>query len=219
MSPKITAIQAQVRRWGRLNILLDGAYAFSLEETLAAHLEVGRELSAEEIAELQRQDALESAYQAALRYIALRPRSEKEVRQYLERRGLGREAVEGLLSRLEERGWIDDRAFAAFWLDNREAFRPKGRWALRAELYEKGVAEETIEAVLAPLDEEESAMRAAEKALNRYVTLDRDTFYRRLMGYLQRRGFALDVCRRTVECLWRKAEQERLKKDDLPLGE
>lgn len=219
MSPTITAIQPQARRRHRLNIFLDGAYAFSLEESLAAHLEIGRELSAADIAELKRQDVWESAYQAALRYIALRPRSEKEVRQYLERRGLGREIVEGLLGRLSESGWVDDGAFAAFWVDNREAFRPKGRWALSAELRAKGVDGETIEAALAPLDEEESAQRAAEKVLRRYAALDGETFRRRLLGYLQRRGFALDVCRHTVERLWREVERERLKKADPLSGE
>ncbi len=219
MSPTITAILGQARRRGRFNIFIDGAYAFSLEESLAARLEVGRELSPAEIAELKRQNLLESAYQAALRYIALRPRSEKEMRLYLTRRGLGREAAEGLLERLRAEGWVDDGAFAAFWVDNREAFRPKGRWALSAELREKGVADEAIEAALEALDEEESAQRAAEKALRRYASLEEEAFRRRLSGYLQRRGFTLEVCRRIVERLWREVERERLSKADPLSGE
>ncbi|MBC7254867.1 MAG: RecX family transcriptional regulator [Chloroflexi bacterium] len=219
MSPTITAITEQARRRGRLNIFIDGAYAFSLHESLAACLEVGRDLSAAEIAELKQQDLFESAYQAALRYIVLRPRSEKEMRQYFVRRGLGQEAIEGLLERLRAEGWVDDRAFAAFWVDNREAFRPKGRWALSAELREKGVDQEVIKAALEPLDEEESAQRAAEKALRRYASLDEETFRRRLSGYLQRRGFPAEVCRRIVERLWREVERERLSKADPLQGE
>ncbi|MBC7238922.1 MAG: RecX family transcriptional regulator, partial [Chloroflexi bacterium] len=171
------------------------------------------------IAELKQQDLFESAYQAALRYIVLRPRSEKEMRQYFVRRGLGQEAIEGLLERLRAEGWVDDRAFAAFWVDNREAFRPKGRWALSAELREKGVDQEVIKAALEPLDEEESAQRAAEKALRRYASLDEETFRRRLSGYLQRRGFPAEVCRRIVERLWREVERERLSKADPLQGE
>ncbi|MBC7315870.1 MAG: RecX family transcriptional regulator, partial [Chloroflexi bacterium] len=94
-------------------------------------------------------------------------------------------------------------------------------WALSAELREKGVNQEVIEAALEPLDldEEESAQRAAEKALRRYASLDEETFRRRLSGYLQRRGFTAEVCRRIVERLWREVERERLSKADPLQGE
>ena len=50
---KITAIEVQKRRPNRVNIHLDGEFAFGLARIVAAWLRVGQELSEEKIEELQ----------------------------------------------------------------------------------------------------------------------------------------------------------------------
>jgi regulatory protein len=205
---KLTAIRAQQRERGRVNIDLDGEYAFSLQITLATRLTVGQELSAEQIVELQAADVTERAYERALGYLSYRPRSADEIRRYLTKRDLELEAIEQVLQRLERARLVDDRQFADFWVENRETFRPRGAWALRAEMRQKGIAEPVISAALDDLDERASAMRAAEPAARRYRRQEQADFCRHLMGFLQRRGFPYGVAREVTEHYWEQIQTD-----------
>lgn len=206
---RITAIRAQKKNRERANVYLDGEYAFSLHKLLAARLAVGQELSEQEIQQLQAQDLVEKAYERALRYLAYRPRSEREIRQYLQKKAVDSQTVDAVVARLRRVHLIDDVAFANFWIENREAFRPRGTWMLRGELRQKGVASEVIEQALSQHDEEQSAFMAGERAMRRYRTLDRDTFYRRMLGYLQRRGFTYSLARRVTDHYWSSISEDR----------
>lgn len=73
---KLTAIRAQRRASGRVNIYIDDEYAFSVQAILAARLMVGQELSKDQITELRAADTIEKAYERALNYLSYRPRSE-----------------------------------------------------------------------------------------------------------------------------------------------
>lgn len=213
--PEITALTAQRRRRSRVNVFLDGEYAFSLQDTLAATLHPGQELDERTIAELRQRDAVEDGYDRALNYLTYRPRSEWEVRRYLEKRGLSEEAQAAVLARLTRAGLVNDREFARFWVENRAAHRPRGRYALRAELRQKGIATDVVESAVSDVDEDAGALEVAQARAVRLAHLDRQTFYQRLYGYLQRRGFSYDVCRRVTNRLW---EQLAAEHDD-PEGE
>ncbi|MHB1316994.1 MAG: RecX family transcriptional regulator [Anaerolineae bacterium] len=207
---KLTAIRPQQRERGRLNIELDGEYAFSLQSVLATRLTVGQELTETQIEQLRADDVIEKAYDRTLGYLSYRPRSADEIRRYLAKRSLEPAAIDQIVARLERARLVNDREFAEFWVENRETFRPRGAWALRAELRQKGVADPVIEAALLELDEHESAMRAAETAARRYGRQDRDDFYRHMIGYLQRRGFPYVIARKVTEVY---LEQNRLGQD------
>jgi len=213
MSGTVTALRAQKRRRDRVSVFLDDEYAFGLQGILAAPLRIGQLLSDEQISALQQSDKLARAYELALRYVSYRPRSEAEMRRYLERKELDEEAIGRVLQRLHDAGQLGDREFARFWVENRETFRPRGRWALRTELRQKGVDSDIIESAIAGVDEEASASRAAEGRMRRLRGLDERTFHRRLLGYLQRRGFGYGVSRRIVEHLWRELDAEQTDSD------
>jgi len=199
---KITALVLQAGNRERANVFLDGELAFSLHVDLAARLHRGQELSADDIAELKRLDACEVAYARALNYLSYRPRSEYEMTQYLREKGSEDATIAAVLERLRRAGLVDDRAFAQFWVGSREASRPKGAWGLRAELRQKRVPDEIIDSVVADLDEEASALSAAERKAAHLAHLDEATFRSRLLAFLRRRGFGYDVCRRVVDRLW-----------------
>jgi len=214
MSDKVTALRVQQRRKDRVNVFLDGAYAFSLQLILAAELRVGQELSKSEIDALQRRDAGEKAYESALHFLSFRPRSKWEIEQHLRKKKVGAEAIEAALARLEQAKLVNDLDFARFWVENRETFRPRGAWALRAELLQKGIARETIDTVLEGLDEENSAMNAAERKAQQLAHLDKQTFRRRLSGFLQRRGFGYGICSQVTDHYWRQVEEARPTEQD-----
>jgi len=102
---------------------------------------------------------------------------------------------------------LDDGAFARFWVENRQAFRPRGVGALRDELRRKGVDRAVVETLLRDEaltgDEAGRAMMIARGALRKYAaTQDRKTFQRRMGGYLQRRGFGFDIIGPIIDTLW-----------------
>lgn len=86
---------------------------------------------------------------AAARYLEVRSRSIAETRRHLVDAGYRPELVAGAVERLVELGLLDDDAFARAWVASRDRARPRGERALRRELVLKGIADETIRAVLA----------------------------------------------------------------------
>lgn len=187
-----------------MNVYLDGAFAFGLPDIVAATLRVGQCLSDEEIAGLQQRNAAERAYDRALRFLSYRPRSVDEVTRYLVGKHVPDDLIEKTVARLRGSGLLDDGAFARFWVENRESFRPRGKFALRHELRRKGVGEEAIDAAIEDVDESEGAYRVAQARALRLANVDRQTFRRQLGGYLNRRGFSYGVVRETIERLWRE---------------
>jgi len=202
MQHKITALRYQKRNRHRVNVYLDGQYAFAVQDTIAGTLRVGQELSADEVTGLQGRDVAEAAYERVLNFLSYRPRSKSEVWSYLKRRAVPEELIPALIERLQTAGLLDDEAFARYWVENRESFRPRGARSLRFELRRKGVDESVANEAVTGLDEPESAYRAAENRARRMTTVDYATCRRRLDGFLQRRGFGYSVSKEVVNRLW-----------------
>ncbi len=205
MSPKITAIEPQKKNPNRVNIYLDGEFAFGLARLTAAWLRVGQELSDEKIAALQAEDARESAYQKALHFLSFRPRSVQEVRQNLQKHAIPEALVEATIERLQRAGLLDDEAFARAWVENRAAFRPRAPAVLRLELRRKGVAEEIIQAVLQDMtDAEALALDAARRQARRLRGLPQREFQQKLSAFLARRGFAYEIIPSVCAQVWQE---------------
>mgnify|MGYP001149255580 FL=1 len=198
----ITALRVQSSNPNRVSVFIDDEYAFGLHIDLASGLRLGQELSPEEVAALQKQDVRAMGYERALHYLSFRPRSAQEVTQYLTGKGLDEKDVAAVLERLQQAKLVDDAAFAQFWVNSRENARPKGAWALRAELRQKGIAETHIAEAVADVDEQASALRAAERKAQQLSGLDEGTYRRRLTAFLMRRGFGYDIVREAVDRLW-----------------
>ena len=206
---KVTAIRSG-KRGKRVNIFLDDRFAFSLEAEVALKegLKAEQSLSEEDVQALTKADLFQRCLSAAHRLLGYRPRSQAELSQRLHRRGFDGDSVAAVLEKLEEQGLVDDLAFAQFWKDNRESFRPRSQWLTRLELRKKGVAEDIIDRVTAQVDDSDSAYRAALVKARRLATADRDQFQRRLGDYLKRRGFGYGVIKTTVERVWRECGAE-----------
>jgi regulatory protein len=204
MSGTVTAMKVQKRNPQRVNIYLDGEYAFGLARIAAAWLQLGQELTDDKIAQLKAQDSHEAAYQRALHFLDYRPRSSTEVRRSLGKHGYEPEVIEAVLQRLGRSGLVNDSQFAQTWVDNRSEFRPRGRRALSMELRQKGLDDEVIEAALDGLDEESLAAQAARKQARKLQGLPKPDFRRKLAGFLARRGFGYGVIEPVLERVWQE---------------
>lgn len=201
----VTAVEVQQKDQSRVNVYLDGEFGFGLAAILAVGrgLKPGVELSDEEVARFRRDDLAERAYAAGLNFLSYRPRSRQEVALYYRRKGVELEVAEMALERLARIGLLNDDEFARFWVENRQNFRPRGSRALRQEMRQKGLAGEVIEEALSGLpEEEESAYRAGERKAVSLRTLGEQEFYRKLVAFLQRRGFPYEAAAAATRRLW-----------------
>lgn len=203
---KITAIRVGRRQGKRVNVFLDGGFAFSLEAevTIREGLQVGQELSANQIEALARSDCFHRCLNTAAHYLGYRPRSEFELRERLQRRGFDGDSVDAVLAKLKEQGLVDDMAFAQFWRDNRQSFSPRSQWLTKLELRQKGIAADIIDQVVEAVDNTDSAYRAALSKARSLSQSDYQSFRRRLGEYLKRRGFGYGVINHTVERIWQE---------------
>jgi regulatory protein len=195
MAQRITALEPQKRSKDRVNVYLDGTFAFGLAMIEATRLHVGDVLTDEDVAALKAADEIERARDKALNYLSYRPRSEAEVRRYLSKREFSEVVVEEVIAYLTEIDLVDDEAFARFWVENRTRCRPRGRRGLVYELRQKGVSSVAIESALVDYDEEAAAWRVAEEQARRLTHVSPDQFKRRLRGRLARRGFPYSLIR------------------------
>jgi len=214
MPATITALEVQKHDKERVSVFLEGEYAFSLTLIEAARLHKGQTLSDEEIAVLRANDSIERAVDQAVRFLSYRPRSSSEIRDNLTQKQYPPEAVEAALERLTRLGYVDDLAFARYWVSNRDEFRPKGPLALRQELREKGIPGNLCDQVLAEVDFADAAYRAAQRAIKRLSGLDQATFRQKVYEFLARRGFRADTIR---DVSGRLLEELEIPPDDEPV--
>ena len=145
---------------------------------------------------------LGDAYEDAIRFLGARARSVAEIRRQLRGKQHDEPAIDGAIERLRVNGYVDDLAFARYWLEQRERFRPKGDRALVGELLQKGVDREAIDTVLGerPPDAQLAQARAAiRKPLARWSGMDDADRKRRVQAYLVQRGFDYGTIEEVLE--------------------
>lgn len=203
---KITALPPQKHDPDRLSVFVDGEFRMGLsaEVALAGNLRVGQTVDEARLLELERRDRGWQAREAALRLLAVRPRSAAELARRLRMKGYEPEVGEEVIARLRDLGMIDDAAFAGTLVRDRVRLKPQGARRLANELRARGVDHETArEAIRETMegeqtDERELARRAAEKWRPR-AGEEPARARRRLHGYLARRGFDSDVIREVLD--------------------
>jgi regulatory protein len=205
---KITAIEVQRRSPNRVNIHLDGEFAFGLARITAAWLRVGQELSDEKIGQLLAGDARERAYQQAMLFLSYRARSESEIRRNLRKHEIPEAVIDETIERLRQDGLANDKEFASAWVENRTTFRPRSRRMMALELRQKGLDEEAIHSAMENVDDEASAYEAARKRAARFKGLEWNDFRKKLSEFLARRGFSYSVIAPVVTRIWNEAHTD-----------
>jgi len=205
---KITAIVIQKRNPNRVNIHLDGEFAFGLARITAAWLRTGQELDDKKIEQLQAEDAKERAFQQANLFLSYRARSESEIRKNLQKHEIPEVVIEETLERLRKDGLANDGKFAQAWVENRIAFRPRSRHMMAMELRQKGLDDESMLPALQDIDDEALAYEAAKKRSSRFNGLEWIEFRKKLSGFLARRGFSYSVISSVVSHIWKETRVE-----------
>jgi regulatory protein len=214
MDHKITALKLQKRNHQRVNVYLDGEFAFGVSRILVAWLAVDQNISDEKIAQLKQQDGDEAAYQQALKFLNYRQRSQSEVRKNLEAHEVPEQIITSVLERLQANGLVNDRSFAQNWVDNRSEFHPRGKRALVVELRQRGLDAEAIDQAVEAIDEEQLAYQAALKQVRKLDADEWQEFRTKLTNFLLRRGFNYGVINPVVHKVWEEIQASQPGKMD-----
>lgn len=210
----VTVVAPIGRDAQEFTVTFDAAAPLSLMATVVAEfgLRPGKRLVPADFAALRHADTRQRATEAAMRYLGIRPRSTREIRDYLRGKAYEPETVEAAIGRLTARGYLDDAAFARWWAENRAQFRPRGPHLLRQELRRKGVEAATVDDALTEhaerVDTEEQALAVARQKLRALLRqgLEQEVIVRRLSGLLARRGYGYDTLRTVLRTLKERGE-------------
>lgn len=195
----ITRIEAQKKRKNRVSIYLDDEFAFGLDIAVLAkfNLSKGDCLDEERISDILFAEEQRQVRESAIRYLAGRAHSEKELRIKLARKGYAESVINDVLAQLKADKFLDDEEFALSYVRSRMVSKPMGERLLRQELWQKGVSESTIDravqAAYADNSQRELALQLAQKRWSRDKHLPEQERKRRLHDFLMRRGFEWDI--------------------------
>lgn len=191
----VTAIQPQVRSENRVNVHLDGKYWVSLDIQQVVDLGIKINLEVDDVLKrfIEKESFFGKAYAAALNYVSIRVRSEKEIKEYGFRKKWEPEQTERVIERLRTKGYLNDASFAARWAENRQLSKPMSKRRLEQELRQKGIGSEEVEAALTDFDEKEMLRRVVEKKALKYKDQP-DKF----KAFLLRQGFSYDAIKEVL---------------------
>lgn len=202
--PQITAVKPQKSK-KRVNIYLDGKFGFGIdyEGFVKLKLKVGDELSQEEVEEIVKEAEFQKVKDKLIRYATIRPRSKKEINDWIRRKKVHKSLKDDLFNVLKRLELTDDKKFASWWIEQRVQFRPRGQKALFFELMKKGVEKRIIEEALskADLNEKKMAKEIVEEKKYKWKKYRGREKQKKISDYLGRRGFTWDVIKPIIKDL------------------
>lgn len=198
---KITSIEPQ-RNENRVNIYVDDLFTIGIDiELKFKHkLEVGMEVDDDFIKEVLKSEEQNKVTNQALNLLSFRQRSEKEIYNALKRKGYEEFYIERAIDYCREQKYLDDRSFAKAFIKDKLNLNKLGEQRIKYELLRKGVSQDIIDDVLIldRDDQYEAALELARKKLPSYRRDDNKAAYRKLSGFLQRKGYNFDIVSRVV---------------------
>ena len=151
-------LSTTVTKKGRINVLADGEYSFTVPAFIwyRSPLSSSLEAQPEELEALKAEGAYADAEDRALRLLSERAHSERELRTKL-LRFCDPATADAVLSSLEGKGYLNDEAFAEGYAEELVRRRFYGPERVRAELLRKGISAALAEKTLESLDIDKNA--------------------------------------------------------------
>lgn len=202
---EITAITPQKKDKTRCNIEVDGRFycGMKLETVMQNRLKAGMSVTPESLSAMQLQSEKQTALDKALTHISVSMKTERQVRDYLKKKGYLEDVCDFVLEKMRGYGLVDDLQYAQRYAES--AGKKKGARLIAAELKRKGVSDESIrEAVSQMEDGTDSAKRVLERYL-RGKEINRDTL-RKAYGHLISKGFDYDTVQSVLRALGEEDE-------------
>ncbi len=198
----ITSIKQQKGKKDRVNVYLDNKFGFGidLDNFVLLNLRVNQELTDSEIEKIVRKAEFQKTLDKLLRFAMVRPKSEKELRDYLYRKKVPNLIWEDLFSKLKSYELLNDTKFAKWWVESRQEFRPKPKRMITQELRMKGIGKDIIDKVLGEtkFDEEKIAKDLVKSRENHWRAIEKPKRNQKKIEYLIGKGFSYDIAKKVV---------------------
>lgn len=197
-SGQITSVHRDMKQKQRYHIEINDEYAFTVHEDILVkyNLFKGTEVDEAFYHEVLVAEEKHKAYLGALRYLGIRPRTSSQLQSYLLEKGFEPKVAEEVCQRCVEQGYIDDKAFAKQWVDERLRLKPRSPYMLRMELQQRGVDRSIVEDAVSGVSKEaelEAARSLIEKKARRLQGPPNPDEERKLLSMLMRKGFSHSI--------------------------
>ncbi len=204
---EITKIVQQKKNRDRYSIFIDGEFSFGVYENVIVKygLTKGMKLEEDFLEDVLKKEEQEVANNYALRLLSFKMRTEQEVRRRLKEKGYEEEEmIDTTIDYLKQFNYIDDEAYARAFIKDRSTLRNMGAERIKRELYQKGVDPEIskreVENLVDHDDEYEKALELGQKKSDTtYKNDDKNAKYRKLGGFLQRKGYSMDIVMKVLK--------------------
>ena len=203
---EITQIIPQVKDKRRCNVYVDGVFCcgLTLETAIKNRLKVGISITQEELSAMQLESEKQTALDKALTHISASQKTEREIRDFLKKKGYLSSVQNYVVEKMKSYRFIDDENYAKHYAES--AVKKMGKRKIFLELKKKGISEEKIEGATADLEgEEETAKRLLEKYM-RGKTVDPPTL-QKAFRHLVSKGFDYDICKSSLSAFGEVEEE------------
>lgn len=194
---KITKLEPQKRNINRVSIYINDKFALGVHRNIIYkfNIEEGKVIDQEYFDKIIKSEEQKKANDYAVKLLSYRPRSRKEIEDKMKQKGYDFEIIDKTLNWLKDYNLINDEDFAKEYVLSKA--KKYGSKRIKLELSRKGVDEEIIQTILEEEIGDDTeyniALESAKKKIKAYQGQERNAIYRKLAGYLQRRGFSYDI--------------------------
>ncbi|HHW48490.1 MAG TPA: regulatory protein RecX [Clostridiaceae bacterium] len=198
---KITAIERNKKNKDRFTVFVDNQPSFTIseEDYLSLNLYEEREITDDEIDYIKNEVNFRRAKSAAVKYLSMKLRNEKEVYLKLLNEGYDSKTADRVVEELKSLGYINDKLYVQKYIFDRSKLKPKSKRLLKLELLNKGIREEDIDEVMADWKPDESviAENLARKKFGKYDLRD-EKIVKRIISFLHHRGFSYEMINEVI---------------------
>ncbi len=197
---KITSIERQKHRNNRYSIFVDKEFSFGLSEKVLSQLQlnIGTSLNPAELVNISEMEDVEKAFQFAIRYHSIRPRSSSEFKVYLTKKKFSEAVINSAMEKLNSLSVINDKEFARMFVSDKLKLRPVSRIMMEILLSKKGIKKELAQSILNKYytvdSEKKVAAELAKKRIERYIKNKfTEVDLKKVFDFLLRRGFSYSI--------------------------
>jgi len=199
---RITKIEEQKKNKNKYNLYLDGEFYCSIDKEIIEEVNFfeGMELQENELEERMEIIQYKSALRTSFHILAQSSKTELELRRKLKEKKYPDKAISKVLDYLRSIGYINDSNYAESFIGSMKNSAGTSSRSMYYKLAGKGIDSDVIEQKLeaAEIDDYTSALKAARKKLPS-LKGDKREKTSKLLGFLFRKGFGMDVCRKVIE--------------------
>jgi len=189
----------------RLNLFIDNKFAFSFDPQLVfTHkLSIDKKLTNKQFQHLLHDACFNKLYDKTLNFLSYRPRSIQETEFYLKKQiekltqsnTLNtQKLISQIIDKLTLKKYLNDNNFAKWWINQRTTHRPKGNFALKAELSQKGISQDIInQHLLSSEQEKKLAKQVLQKKFSRFKSFSSQKLKLKASQFLKSRGFSSSI--------------------------